>query len=188
MNHQLSKEELRERKHNRKEFPNIKRNNVYIILDDLKSAHNTGTILRLADALLVKKVYICGERAILPPNKKIRTSSRGAERWAPWEYIPKSTDIAKELKNDGIPLVAVEISNESIDLRDFQAMESVCFIFGNEYVGVSKELLDLADVTVHLPILGMTNSINVSTAASVVLYDNYYKMEKFKDLNNNFNI
>ncbi len=72
MSHQLSKEELRVRKINKEKFKNIKRNDIYIILDSLKCAHNIGTILRLSDSLLIKKVYICGS-TIIPPNKKIRS-------------------------------------------------------------------------------------------------------------------
>ena len=85
MSYQLTKEELRNEKKRREEFKSIERNDIYIILDSLKCAHNVGTILRLSDSLLAKEVYICGN-TIVPPNKKIRSSSRGAEKWVPWEY------------------------------------------------------------------------------------------------------
>lgn len=178
MNIQLSKEDLRETKHDRKTFPHLERNDVYIILDNLKCAHNIGTILRLADALMVKKVFICGDRSITPPNRKIRTASRGTEKWVPWEYNANSIDVALGLKEEGVEIIAVEISSESVDYRENDPSNVVCYVFGNEFVGVSEEILSLADKTVHLPILGMTNSLNVGTAASVILYDNYTKMEK----------
>ena len=179
MSYQLSKKELRENKLKRKQFKDIPRNDIYIILDSLKCAHNVGTILRLADSLLIKKVYICGD-TIVPPNKKIRSSSRGAEKWVPWEYHENAVNIAKALKECGVQIVAVEVTNDSIDYREYSPKGPVCLILGREYDGVSQELLDIADCSIHLPLLGMANSINVSTAASVVMYDVYSKLELLK--------
>ncbi len=180
MTYQLTKEELRNNKSRRDEFKNIDRNDIYVILDSLKVTHNIGTILRLADALLVKKVYICGN-TIVPPNRKIKMSSRGAERWVPWEYCENAVDVAKKLKEDGVQIVAVEVTNDSIDYRNFSPKRPICLILGREFDGVSQELLDISDCSVHLPLLGMCNSINVSTAASVVLYDTYAKLELLKN-------
>lgn len=179
MSYQLTKDELRKGKTRRDELKNIDRNDIYIILDSLKCAHNIGTILRLSDSLLVKKVYICGN-TIIPPNRKIKSSSRGAEKWVPWEYHENSVEIAKKLKESGVQLVAVEVTNDSIDYRQFKPKKPVCLILGREYDGVSQELLDISDCSIHLPLLGMANSINVSTAASVVLYDVYSKLELLK--------
>lgn len=179
MSYQLTKEELREQKSRREQFKDIPRNDIYIILDSLKCAHNVGTILRLADSLLIKKVYICGD-TIIPPNKKIRSSSRGSEKWVPWEYHEKALNIAKVLKECGAQIVAVEVTNDSIDYREYSPEGPVCLILGREYDGVSQELLDIADCSIHLPLLGMANSINVSTAASVVMYDVYSKLELLK--------
>lgn len=91
---QLSKKDIRSGKVDRCSFEKVKRNDIYIILDSLKCAHNIGTILRLSDALLIKKVYICGN-TILPPNKKIRTASRGSEKWVPWEYRENIVELKK---------------------------------------------------------------------------------------------
>lgn len=177
-NHQLSKEELRNTKVTRDEFKNIERTEVYILLDSLKVAHNIGTILRLADALLIKKVYICGD-TIVPPNYKIRRSSRGSEKWVPWEYVEDAKEVIKKLKKEGVEITSVEVTNDSIDYRKYTPKFPICLILGREYDGVSKELLELSDNTIHLPINGMCNSINVSNAASVVMYDTYDKYEKY---------
>ncbi len=179
MNYQLTKEELRDSKTKRNDFLSLERNDIYVLLDSLKVAHNVGTILRLSDALLVKKVYICGN-TIVPPNRKIKMSSRGAEKWVPWEYNENALEVAKELKSQGVQIVAVEVTSESIDYREYYPEGPVCLILGREYDGVSQELLDIADCSVHLPLLGMCNSINVSTAASVVLYDTYNKLIELK--------
>ena len=108
MEHQLTKTELRANKVSRKEFKNIKRNEIYIVLDSLKVAHNIGTILRLSDALLVKKVFICGN-TIIPPNYKIKCSSRGAEKWVDWEYVEDATQIVTNLKKEGVEITSVEV-------------------------------------------------------------------------------
>ena len=179
MSYQLSKEELREKKIMREEFKKILRNDIYIILDSLKCAHNIGTILRLADSLLVKKVFICGN-TIHMPNRKIKSSSRGAEKWVPYEYVEDAKEVVSKLKQKGVQIVAVEVTNDSIDYRNFNPKSPVCLILGREYDGVSKELLNLSDACIHLPLLGMANSLNVSTAASVALYDVYSKLDRLK--------
>ena len=151
--HQLDKTELRESKILRKEFKNVKRNPIYIILDSLKVAHNIGTILRLADATLVEKVFICG-KTIVPPNKKIKDSARGAEKWVPWEYRENVLEVIVELKEKNISIISLE------------------------YDGVNKKVLEMSDEIIHLPIFGMANSINVSTTASVILYDTIRKIKE----------
>ena len=177
MEHQLTKTELRETKTRKEEFFSKKRNNIYIILDSLKCAHNIGCILRLADSLLIKKVYICGN-TIVPPNMKIKQGSRGAEKWVPWEYKEDSLQVALDLKNQGVEIVAVEVTSNSIDYRKYIPTKPVCLVLGREFDGVSQKIIDIADASVHLPLLGMANSLNVSTAASVVMYDIFDKLEK----------
>ena len=177
MPHQLDKEELRNKKPSREEFNNIERSPIYLVLDSLKVAHNIGTILRLADALLIKKVYICGD-TIVPPNYKIKRSSKGAERWVEWEYVKNSIDIIKKLKEQGVEITSVELANNSVNYTEYKPKKPVCLVLGREYDGVSKEVLEISDNIIHLPILGMCNSINVSNAASVALY---YVYEQLKD-------
>ena len=168
--HQLDKQELRSQKNDRKDFWNQKRNPIYIVLDSLKCAHNIGTILRLSDATLVEKVFICGN-TIIPPNRKIKDSSRGAEKWVPWEYKQNVIETITELKKNSITIVSLEIANRSIEYTDLKITFPICFVFGREYDGVNPEVLALSDYIVHLPIFGMANSINVSTTVSVMLYE-----------------
>ena len=92
MEHQLTKEELRDTKIEREEFKNIERNNIYIVLDNFKVHYNIGTVFRLADAILAKKVYLCGTTC-MPPNDKIKKTSIGAEKWVPYEYVENTLDI-----------------------------------------------------------------------------------------------
>ena len=94
MEHQLTKEELRNTKMVREEFKNIERNNIYIVLDNFKVHYNIGIVFRLADAILAKKVYLCGTTC-MPPNVKIKKTSIGAEKWVPYEYVENTLDIVK---------------------------------------------------------------------------------------------
>lgn len=170
----LTKEELRSAKMTREEFEHIERNPFYVVLDSLKCAHNIGTILRLSDALLVKKVFICGN-TIIPPNRKIKEGSRGAERWVPWEYCEKTNDAIEKLKKEDTFIVSAELTDDSIDYEELDFSLPVGLVLGREYDGVSEEVLRLSDSVVRLPIYGMSNSLNVSTTASVLMYEIHKK-------------
>ena len=166
----LSKKEIRALKAGREEFPSLPRNLIYIVLDSLKCAHNIGTILRLADAVLAEKVYLCG-RTIVPPNAKIRSASRGAEKWVPWEYQESVAGVVGSLRSSGVSIVSLEMAGASVAYTEVSYRLPVCLVLGREYDGVSPEVLELSDYIVHLPMYGMSNSINVSTAASVLMYE-----------------
>ncbi|CAN2041366.1 RNA methyltransferase [Candidatus Magnetomoraceae bacterium gMMP-15] len=170
MKRQLNKNELRANKLSREDFLKSPRNPIYIVLDSLKCAHNIGTIIRLSDALLVSRVYICGN-TIIPPNRKIKASSRGSEKWVDWKYRKDIVELIKELKDKGIFIVSSEISNSSINYYEAEYKAPVCIVLGREYDGICEKVLNLSDCIVHLPIYGMSNSINVSTTASVLMYE-----------------
>jgi len=165
-----SKETLRSEKPDKHAFMRMDRVPIYLLLDNLKSAYNVGSIFRLADALLVKKIYLCG-KTITPPNYKLKTTSRGTERWVPWEYCESNTETVRKLKASGVSVLCAEITEDSIDYKKITPSFPVCLVLGREYDGVSPEVLDLADTIVSLPIYGMTNSLNVATTASVLLYE-----------------
>ncbi|MGV8058956.1 MAG: RNA methyltransferase [Smithellaceae bacterium] len=167
---QLTKNEIRSGKVCRKEFHKLKRNPIYLVLDGLKCAHNVGTILRLSDALLVEKVFICGDAA-LPPSKKVRKGSLGAEKWIDWEHREDACDTVLQLKGKGVFIVTAEIATTSIDYRYADYQFPVCLVLGREDRGVSQEIIALSDAVVHLPMYGMVNSLNVSTVAAVLMYD-----------------
>jgi tRNA G18 (ribose-2'-O)-methylase SpoU len=166
----LSKRDLRTGKPSREAFARLPRRPVTLVLDSLKCGHNVGTILRLADALLVREVHICGN-TLVPPNRKISAGSRGAERWVPWSYSPDATAVAARLKAEGHFVVAAETTAASVPFDDMAYRFPLCLVMGREFDGVSPGILRLADATAHLPIHGMANSINVSAAAAVLLYD-----------------
>jgi tRNA G18 (ribose-2'-O)-methylase SpoU len=136
---QLTKSELRAVKSSRADFLAVKRNPIYLILDSLKVAHNVGTILRMADALLVEKVFICGN-TIIPPNRKIKTSSRGAERWVPWEYSSDVLEVVKNLKEAGVSIVSLELADNSVDYKGVAYPFPVALVFCRENDGVNQDI------------------------------------------------
>lgn len=176
MEHQLNKKELREKKTIRSEFKSLKRNDIYIILDNFKVHHNVGTMFRIADAILAKKIYLLG-KTISPPNYKLHRSARGSENWVPFEKVTDEKSLIEKLKKDGVKIVSVEITDKSIPYTEFIPDGPVAIILGNEYEGISESLIEVSDACVHLPIYGMCNSINVSNAGSVVCYDILSKMK-----------
>jgi tRNA G18 (ribose-2'-O)-methylase SpoU len=143
-----------------------------LILDSFKVAFNIGVVLRLADALMLEKVYICGD-TVVPPNKKIKTTSRGAERWVPWEYAGDAFSVATRLKESGLQIVSAELASTSVHYKEADYSFPLCLVLGREFDGVDPGLLAISDSIVHLPMLGMSNSINVSATASVLLYETY---------------
>ena len=160
----------------KEEFSEIVRTPIYVVLDNLKSAYNVGSMFRLADALLIQKMYLCGT-TIVPPRHKIKTTSRGTERWVPWEYRESTTETIQELKTQGVFILCAELTPESIDYKKIDPPFPLCVVLGREFDGVSPEVLTLADGIVSLPIHGMTNSLNVSTTGGVLLYELF---EKYK--------
>ena len=166
---QLTKEEIRRGKVSREEFRKLKRNPIYLVLDGLKCAHNVGTIIRLSDALLVGKVYLCGD-TVLPLTRKVRKGSLGSEKWVDWEHREDALDTVSELKNKGVSIITAEIATASIDYRYVDYPLPACLVLGREDRGVSKDIIALSDIVVHLPLYGMVNSLNVSTVAAVLMY------------------
>jgi tRNA G18 (ribose-2'-O)-methylase SpoU len=173
---QLTKDEIRTGKVSREEFHKVKRNPIYLVLDGLKSSHNVGTIIRLSDAILVEKVFICGDGP-LPPSKKVRKGSLGAERWVDWERHEDALETVSELKRKGVFIVTAEIATTSMDYRKVNHQFPLCLVLGREDKGVNQEIIELSDSVVHIPMYGMVNSLNVAMVAAVILYDLNDKLE-----------
>ncbi len=148
-----------------------------IILDHVRSAHNVGSVFRTGDGAGVSKVYLVGYTPAPidrfgRPQKEITKTSLGASGVIPWEQVP-GEDIKNKilsLKEEGFTVVAVEQDKASVNFYDFNKPEKVCYVFGNEVDGVSREVLDLADVILEIPMQGMKESLNVSVTAGIVLF------------------
>ena len=153
----------------------LDRNPIYFILEDVLDTYNIGGIFRLADALLVKKIYLCGQTET-PPNSRILKASVCTYKVVPWEYKKTAKQAIKDLKNVTsytlhVPfIVAVEQDKHSIDYTKAKYKFPIALIFGNETYGVKKETLRLADQIIEIPMWGMNKSLNVIVSAAITSY------------------
>jgi tRNA G18 (ribose-2'-O)-methylase SpoU len=133
---------------------------------------NIGSFFRIADALGVEKIYLTGS-SVIPPNPKIKKTSRSAEKYVPFEYDKNPLLIISNLKTLGYKIIGLEITSASINITDFylKGNEKICLILGSENAGVSQKLLDVSDATVHIPMLGNNSSMNVANACSIATYE-----------------
>lgn len=151
---------------------------IHLLLHNIRSTHNVGAIFRTADATGVKKIYVSGYTPA-PVDRfgrdrsDITKASLGAEKTVKWENVPNDVDIIKKLKKEKFKIVALEQDKRSIDFRDLKKKnkdENILIILGNEVDGVEKDILDLCDEIVEIPMLGQKESLNVSVATGVLLY------------------
>jgi len=148
---------------------NLDRNPMYFVLEDIYDTYNIGGIFRLADALLCKKIYLCGQTET-PPNSRILKASVGTYKVVPWEYKKTAKEAIKELKENKITIVAVEQDKKSIEYTKAKYKFPIALILGNETYGVKKETLKLADQIVEIPMWGINKSLNVIVSAAITSY------------------
>ncbi|MBV35547.1 MAG: RNA methyltransferase [Rickettsiales bacterium] len=144
---------------------------VCLLAHDVTVPMNVGSLFRISDALGVEKIYLSGDTPT-PPNNKIRKTSRSTEKYVPYESIDSPLELIDKLKKNNYTIIALEITSDSVPLQELQLKndQKVCLILGSENTGVSKELLDLADITTHIPMLGHNSSMNVATACGIAVY------------------
>lgn len=141
-----------------------------VLLDDVRSMYNVGAFFRAADGVCLEKLCLCGTTAH-PPKKAISKTALGAEEIVPWEHNWDAIKMAQGLRSIGFRIAAIETGAHSVDLFDWQPSFPVCVAFGNEVEGLRPELLEMADAHVRIPMLGKKTSLNVATAAGIVLYE-----------------
>lgn len=165
----LNAKELRISKPSREVLAKIERKPIYIVLDNVLDTYNIGSIFRLADAVAAKEVILCGGSET-PPSSRIHKAAVGTEEWVPWRYAPKIAEEIKRLRNEGVKIIVVEQNSRSVGLSDMAVDFPVAIVVGHETDGVSKEILDLADEIVEIPMHGVNKSLNVHVAAAMVVY------------------
>ena len=143
---------------------------VCVVLDNIRSMYNVGAFFRAADGVGVEKLYLGGITAC-PPKNAITKTALGAENSVAWEHCLDPIIIAESLRGHGYELAAIETSSHAMDLHDWRPRFPVCLLFGNEVEGLQPKLLEIADTHVRIPMLGQKSSLNVATAAGVVLYE-----------------
>ncbi len=160
-------------------FKRAKKIPLSIILDDVRSLNNIGSVFRSADAFLVEKIYLCGITAT-PPHKDIHKTALGATESVAWEYVPNAVDIVSQLKLKGYTTMAVEQAEPAIQLNDFEpeTNKKYALIFGNEVKGVSQEVVDAADGVLEIPQFGTKHSLNIAVSAGIVIWDFWAKWHR----------
>ncbi|MBN2096192.1 RNA methyltransferase [Candidatus Peregrinibacteria bacterium] len=154
------------------------RKDVYVLLNNIRSLHNVGSIFRTADGAGVKKIFLCGQTGY-PPREEITKTAIGAEETVPWEYWIDAKECIKKLchsdqgggmNKKSIQLVALEQTKKSIDYRKFKSKYPICLVLGHEIDGVEHGILDLCDEAIEIPMHGKKQSLNVSVAFGIAVY------------------
>jgi len=164
---QLSKEELRKTKAARDEYLSKPKTPIIVVLDNVTNSYNIGSFIRLADAFAIEKIIVCGELTI--SDKKLKKASRNEAKWVRIEYSNSTTESLQVLVDEGYTVFSVELCHESIDYSAINYPTACVLVLGNERKGVSEGALKLSHRLIHIPMFGMGNSLNVSTAGAIVL-------------------
>lgn len=143
---------------------------IHVICDNIRSLYNVGSIFRTGDALGVSEIWLCGITGT-PKQKGLQKVALGAENSVPWEYCSNAWRVAEKLKKQGFQIVALELTNRSLDVKMFKPKRKVALIVGNEVSGVSSALLKRSDAIIHIPMKGMKESLNVSVAFGIAAYE-----------------
>ena len=149
-----------------------------VILDNVRSMHNIGSIFRTSDGFAIEKLYLCGITA-QPPHREIEKTALGATQSIEWAYSADVCDAIKELKNDGYTIIAIEQAENSTMLNNYDPDNSkkYALIFGNEVNGVSDEAMKLIDTCIEIPQFGTKHSFNIVVSAGIVLWDFFAKLK-----------
>jgi 23S rRNA (guanosine2251-2'-O)-methyltransferase len=154
------------------EFKQSEKIPVIVVLENIRSAYNVGSVFRTSDAFLVSAIYIIGYSA-KPPHKEIKKTALGAEETVTWKYFKTTAEAMEELRHQGYKVFAVEqaLNSHLLQRVDFEKNEKIAVVFGNEVTGVEQSTILLCDGCIEIPQLGMKHSLNIATAVGVVLWE-----------------
>ncbi|HIJ66403.1 MAG TPA: TrmH family RNA methyltransferase [Candidatus Hydrogenedentes bacterium] len=154
----------------RDELAAVPRNPVHVVLDNLRSAFNVGSIFRTSDAGAVAHAHLCGMTA-RPPNLKLQKTALGAFDYVPWTYYETTAEALARLRDEDIPVVAIEAVEGAVSHIAFHWPRPVAIVFGHEVRGIGADVLERVDAIVGIPMAGYKNSLNVATAFGIILYE-----------------
>lgn len=160
------------------DFKTSQKTPIIIVLDDIRSLHNIGSVFRTADAFLIEKIYLCGITAT-PPNKEIHKTALGATETVDWEHASDVVTVIEKLKNENVSVFAIEQVENAVMLDNFtvETGKKYALVFGNEVFGVAQKAIAACDGSIEIPQLGTKHSLNISVSAGIVVWD------LFKQLN-----
>lgn len=168
----LVAKELRTTRPSKKDLAKIKRRENYFILEDVLDTYNVGGIFRLADAIGVKKVYLCGLTET-PPNPRIKKASINTTEWVAWQYFADAKSAIDDLRStiDDLTVVAVEQDVKSVPYTEINYKLPIVFVVGNETTGISREVLSMCDYVAEIPMWGVNKSLNVIISLGIVVFE-----------------
>ena len=154
------------------EFRQAEKIPVMVVLDNIRSAHNVGSVFRTADAFLLEGIHLCGYTAY-PPNRHLDKTALGSTESVAWTHFSTAHESIAQLKNDGFLICAVEQVEASMNLQEASALtdKKLAVVFGNEVEGVQADVLEMCDLCIEIPQAGMKHSLNISVAAGIVLWE-----------------
>jgi len=176
-NRKLSNEELHRKTVD--EYKMVEKFPIVVVLDNVRSLNNIGSVFRTSDALMVERVALCGICG-KPPHPEIHRTALGAENSVLWEYFDKTEMAIEKLRGEGYRIISFEQTEHSVNLVDYMPMPGVKYalVFGNELRGVGQDIVDLSDECVEIPQFGTKHSFNISITAAIVLWDFFAKLKK----------
>ena len=151
---------------------------IIVILDNIRSLNNIGSVFRTSDAFLVKKIYLCGITAT-PPHKDIHKTALGSTETVEWEYVENIMDLIQSLKSENIKVISIEQAENATMLNDFQPdpNNTYALVFGNEVKGVKQDVVSASDLVLEIPQFGTKHSLNISVSAGIVIWDIFAKLK-----------
>lgn len=163
---------------NVEEFKSVEKSPIIIVLDNIRSLNNIGSVFRSSDAFLVEKIYLCGITA-QPPHNEIRKTALGSTETVRWEYCENTLEAINTLKSQNVHICSVEQAENAIQLHEFkpEANTTYAFVFGNEVKGVLQEVVNISDSVIEIPQYGTKHSLNISVSAGIVIWDVFSKLK-----------
>jgi len=166
---------------NTEEYKASEKTPLLIILDNIRSLNNIGSVFRTADAFLVKKIYLCGITA-KPPHKDIQKTALGAQDSVEWEYAENVLEVVSKLQNEGVFVASIEQAELAVNLNDFSVQKELTYaiVFGNEVKGVQQKVVTASDAVIEIPQFGTKHSLNISVSVGVVVWDLFVKLKNLR--------
>ncbi|PTM07452.1 MAG: RNA methyltransferase [Bacteroidetes bacterium] len=161
------------------DFKHSKKTPLIVILDNIRSLNNIGSVFRTSDAFLIEKIYLCGITA-KPPHKDIHKTALGSTETVAWKYVEDTLDLVKSLQAKGVKICSIEQAEQATMLNDFKPESDTTYaiVFGNEVKGVQQDVVNASDVVIEIPQYGTKHSLNISVSCGVVVWDMFCKLSE----------